>query len=155
MKNTLYFNLFAVGFCMLSANLNAQVFTNADGVAINGYDPVAYFTQNEAVRGNVGNSVKINGVTWYFSSGENKAQFEKSPDQYMPKYGGYCAFAMAMKNATVPTDPRTFKLHDGQLYLFFNDYYEGTPFNTIVPWNMDEKSLIGKADENWKGHAKG
>ena len=68
----------------------------------------------------------------------------------MPQYGGYCAFAMAMKNAKVPSDPKTFKLHNGKLYLFFNDYYQGDPFNTIIPWNADERNMINKANTNWK-----
>lgn len=47
-------------------------------------------------------------------------------------------------------DPETFKLHNGKLYLFFSDYYEGTPFNTIIPWNSDEENLKNKADMNWE-----
>jgi len=72
------------------------------------------------------------------------------PKKYVPQFGGYCAFAMAMKSAKVPSDPKTFKLHDGKLYLFFNDYYQGTPFNTIIPWNADEQNMLSKANANWK-----
>jgi len=52
----------------------------------------------------------------------------------------------------VPSDPETFKLRDGKLYLFFNDYYQGEPFNTIVPWNADEPELVRKANANWAQH---
>ena len=87
---------------------------------------------------------------YWFSSSENKSKFQAASGKYLPQYGGYCAFAMAMKSAKVPSDPQTFKLHDGKLYLFFNDYYQGEAFNTIIPWNTDERDMINKANANWK-----
>jgi len=89
------------------------------------------------------------GAKFWFTSEEHRNTFRKNPEKYAPQYGGYCAFAMAMKNTRVPSDPRTFKLYNGKLYLFFNDYYEGTPFNTIIPWNADEANMKQKADANW------
>jgi len=80
----------------------------------------------------------------------NSGKSAKDPSAYQPVYGGYCAFAMAMKGAKVPSDPQTFKIRDGKLYLFFNDYYEGTPFNTIVPWNGNEAEMMAKTNTNWK-----
>ena len=127
-----------------------KVFTNSDNIAVNGYDVVAYFTDYEAVRGTNEHTVSLDGVSYYFSSAENAKAFKANPSAYQPAYGGYCAFAVAMKNAKVPTDPETFKIRDGKLYLFFNDYYEGKPFNTIVPWNANEAELVDKADTNWK-----
>ena len=129
---------------------NGKYNTTSENVAIGGYDLVAYFNQHDAVRGNSSHSAKHDGVTFYFSNAENKKAFQKDPQKYLPQYGGYCAFAMAAKNAKAPSDPSTFKLHDGKLYFFFNDFYEGGPFNTIVPWNADEASLIRKANANWK-----
>jgi len=149
MKSFLIFSFFFAAFICAPAGASAQVFTNEADVANGGYDVVAYFTQNEALRGGVDNKATYGKATYYFSSAENKAQFEASPTKYLPRYGGYCAFAMAMKNAKVPSDPTTFKIHDGNLYLFFNDYYEGRPFNTLIPWNQSEKELIAKADANW------
>ena len=127
----------------------SKVFTNADNIALGGYDVVAYHKANAAVRGSNEHTATANGATYYFSSADNQKAFQASPAKYLPEYGGYCAFAMAMKGAKVPSDPKTFKLHDGKLYLFFNDYYEGKPFNTIIPWNSDEKNMIAKADANW------
>ena len=98
--------------------------TNDAGVAIGGYDVVAYFTQNVAIRGSKKHGFTHNGTTFYFSSEDHKKQFAENPTQYLPQYGGHCAFAMAVGNGKVPSDPETFKLYDGQLYLFFNDYYE-------------------------------
>jgi len=132
-------------------NAQSQYFENADHVAINGYDVVNYFTQNSAERGSKTFAATLAGTTFYFVSAENQQAFKADPKKYLPQYGGYCAFAMGMKNAKAAADPETFKLYNGQLYLFFNDYYEGTPFNTIVPWNSDEANFKAKADANWKG----
>ncbi len=127
----------------------ADISANDDAVALGGYDLVSYYAAYEATRGRVEHSVEVNGVTYYFSSEANKLTFNASPEQYLPEFGGYCAFAMAMQGAKVPADPETFKIRDGRLYLFYNDYYEGRPFNTIIPWNNNEPEMIGKAQENW------
>lgn len=136
-------------FVVASANAQNDVAANSDNVVLNGYDVVAYFKLHKAVRGNNAHAVKKDGTTYYFASAENASDFKSNPKIFQPVYGGYCAFAMAMKGAKVPADPKTFKLRDGKLYLFFNDYYEGKPFNTIVPWNSNEKEMISKADQNW------
>ncbi|MGW9684579.1 YHS domain-containing (seleno)protein [Flagellimonas sp. 2504JD1-5] len=138
-------------FVIAPSHSQNNVAVNAEGVALNGYDVVAYFKQHEAVRGNNAHAVKNDGAMYYFSSAENASAFKSNPKMFQPVYGGYCAFAMAMKGAKIPADPKTFKIRDGKLYLFFNDYYEGKPFNTIVPWNSNEKEMIVKADQNWRG----
>ncbi|MFQ5583592.1 MAG: YHS domain-containing (seleno)protein [Calditrichia bacterium] len=139
----------AVNGFALAQQDKANVNVNDNGVAISGYDVVAYFTLNEAVRGNQKHEADYQGVKYWFASEEHKNMFLKEPGKYVPQYGGYCAFAMGMKNAKVPSDPKTFKLYNGKLYLFFNDYYQGEPFNTIIPWNSDEQNLKKKADANW------
>ncbi len=140
--------LCVMAICSFS-NAQGDVFTNADNVALGGYDLVAYHNANDAIRGNSDHTVIHNEVIYYFSNAENATKFKESPASYMPAYGGHCAFAMAMKGVKVPTDPKTFKIRDGKLYLFFNDYYEGKPFNTIIPWNGNESDLLSKADDNW------
>ena len=139
-------------FSAISQDVAAQasISTNKDKIALGGYDVVAYFDQYAAVRGSKTHAVKLDEVTYFFQSAEHADTFRKKPEAYLPAYGGYCAFAMAMKGAKVPADPQTFKIRDGKLYLFFNDYYEGSPFNTIVPWNGDESKLVSKANSNWK-----
>ncbi len=128
----------------------AKFYTDANGIAIKGYDVVAYFTQNQAVRGSQKYEAAYKGIKFWFASAAHRAEFLNNPEKYLPQYGGWCAFAMAMKKAKVPSDPRTFKLYNGKLYLFFNDYYQGEPFNTIIPWNANEPTIKKKADENWK-----
>jgi YHS domain-containing protein len=129
---------------------DGELFTTKEKVAIQGYDVVTYFTQNGAIRGSKKFSSKNDGVDYWFASAANKQKFEENPGKYAPQYGGWCAFAMGMKNAKVPSDPNTFKLYNGKLYLFFNDYMQGAPFNTIIPWNENEQKTKQLADANWK-----
>src|SRR6478735_4880328 len=76
-----------------------------NGLAIQGYDPVAYFTAGKAVKGSKDNAVAFNGVLYYFANAENKEIFKKSPAKYEPSYGGWCAYAMGAKGEKVSVDP--------------------------------------------------
>lgn len=135
-----------IGFSSLA---QSNVFVNENNVAINGYDVVAYFSAHDAVRGTIDHKVSHAGADYYFSSAENASTFKTGPKNYLPAYGGYCAFAVGAKSTKFPTDPETFKIRDGKLYLFYNDYYEGKPFNTIIPWNANEAELVAQANKNW------
>ncbi|MBI2731143.1 MAG: YHS domain-containing protein [Sphingobacteriales bacterium] len=117
-----------------------------NGLAIDGYDPVAYFKQGKAVKGSSSLAVVHQGVTYYFSSVENKEEFKKSPSKYEPEYGGWCAYAMGKNGEKVEIDPETFKIVNGKLFLFYNKFFN----NTLKSWNKDEASLHAKADVNWK-----
>lgn len=123
---------------------------NADQVFIDGYDVVAYFTTHKATRGTPYHAVKYRGAKFYFSSEENMNAFMAEPEKYMPLYNGFCAYAVANGKNTVKANPETFKLYNGSLLLFFDDLYEGKRFNTIVPWNADERSLFEKAQAHWE-----
>jgi len=116
-----------------------------NGLAINGYDPVAYFKQHKAIKGKKDFSVYDRGATYYFSSGENKEEFKKNPSAYEPQYGGWCAYAMGATGEKVSIDPETFKIVNNKLYLFYNSFLN----NTLKSWNKDEKDLNTKADQNW------
>lgn len=115
-------------------------------VAIQGYDPVAYFTQKKAVKGKTTIATIYEGVTYNFSSQANKDVFLKTPTNYEPQFGGWCAFAMGSAGEKVEIDPETFKIVDGKLYLFYNAYFN----NTLKSWNKDEAHLKAKAELNWK-----
>ena len=142
--------LILISLIFSAPSFAGKPFTNNDNVANNGYDVVAYFTSHQAERGSKNNSATHNGATYYFSNSLHKDMFIKSPQSYLPQYDGYCAFAVAKHSAKVNSDPKTFKLSNGKLYLFFNDFFEGTPTNTIVFWNGAEKELHSKAEKNWK-----
>ncbi|WP_426483786.1 YHS domain-containing (seleno)protein [Flavobacterium sp. 2] len=115
-------------------------------VGIQGYDPVGYFNQGKAVKGKKEISTSYQGVTYNFSSVENKNIFLKNPSKYEPQYGGWCAYAMGSAGKKVEINPETFKISDGKLYLFYNAYFN----NTLKSWNPDEAELKVKADNNWK-----
>ncbi|UUW08426.1 YHS domain-containing protein [Flavobacterium plurextorum] len=116
------------------------------GVAISGYDPVAYFTQKKAIKGKSAIASTYEGVTYYFASQADKDLFLKNPSQYEPQYGGWCSYAMGATGEKVEIDPETFKIVDGKLNLFYNAFFN----NTLKTWNKDEAKLKAKADANWK-----
>ena len=129
-----------------SATKRTAEFNLEKKVAIQGYDPVAYFTQKKAVKGKTTIAATHDGVVYNFSSQANKDIFIKNPVNYEPQFGGWCAFAMGDSGEKVEINPETFKILDGKLYLFYNAFFN----NTLKSWNKDEVSLKKKADTNWK-----
>jgi YHS domain-containing protein len=142
--------LFALLFCV-AGELLAQTATRAKhfnlekGLAIQGYDPVAYFTQNKALEGQKQWTATFEGITYRFASAANKDLFLKDPKKYEPQYGGWCAYAMGATGEKVEIDPETFKVVNGKLYLFYHTFVN----NTLPKWNKDETNLKPKADKNW------
>jgi YHS domain-containing protein len=133
------------GFAQDATALHKKHFNLSDGIAIKGYDPVAYFTTAKAVKGSKDLAVYASGATYYFSSAANKELFKANPAKYEPEYGGWCAYAMGAKGEKVSIDPETFKIINGKLYLFYNKFFN----NTLKDWNKDENNLQKKADVNW------
>lgn len=115
------------------------------GVALQGYDPVAYFTQNKAVKGKKELAVAAEGVTYYFATAEDKELFKKDFKKYEPQYGGWCAYALGSTGEKVEIDPETFKIIGGKLYLFYHSWTN----NTLPKWNKDEATLKSKANASW------
>ena len=115
-------------------------------VAIQGYDPVAYFTVGKAVKGNKNLAVLAEGAIYYFSTAANKELFKANFAKYEPKYGGWCAYAMGATGEKVEIDPETFKIVNGELFLFYHSWVN----NTLTKWNKDEASLKAKAEVSWK-----
>lgn len=128
------------------ASKRVKHFNLENGVAIQGYDPVAYFIQHKAVKGKKELAVNADGVIYYCSSAENKELLQKNYKAYEPAYGGWCAYAMGNSGEKVNIDPSTFKISNNRLYLFYNAYFN----NTLKSWNKDENQLTKKADANWK-----
>lgn len=112
------------------------------GDAINGYDPVAYFTEKKAVKGNENLTFGYNDATWYFSSEENLDLFKSDPAQYSPQFGGYCAFAVR-KGFSGDSDPEAFDIIEDKLYLCADT-------DVKEQWLNEGASGIQKAQENWK-----
>lgn len=117
----------------------------SNNLALDGYDPVAYFKEKKAVEGKSAFFVIDGGVKYLFSTQVNKNLFLESPAAYKPQYGGWCAYAMGAKAEKVEVDPETFKIVDGKLYLFYNKFFN----NTLDTWNENEVILKANADKNW------
>ena len=145
-----HLSILFVGILLTTSSWAGGMWKGKNKLAIGGYDVVSYHTTNAATKGMKAYSLKHQGDTYYFASAANKKAFRASPKKYLPKYSGYCAFAVAKMNKKVPPNPETFKIHNGELLLFYNDFWEGTPFNTIVPWNQNEVAMSKMAEKNWK-----
>lgn len=131
----------------------ADIKLNTDnGLALHGYDPVSYHT-GLPLKGKETWSSDHGGVTYLFASQANLDSFMESPDNYMPAYGGWCAWAM-LDGELVDVDPLSFKVIDGTTYLFYKSFFS----NTLKKWNdraaeNGEPSLIELADKAWKSIA--
>ena len=109
---------------------------------VGGYDPVAYFTDGKAMRGSGFHVAVHEGVTYAFASKEHKNAFENNPTKFLPVYGGYCAYGVAVGKKFV-ADPEVWKIVDGKLYLNLDKGIQGK-------WEKDIPGYIRKADGNWK-----
>jgi len=109
--------------------------------ALDGYDPVAYFKAGKPEKGKAAHAVTWNGATWHFTSAENKAAFEASPQAFAPQYGGYCAWAVS-EGYTAKGDPGAWRIVNGKLYLNYNASVQKS-------WEGDIPGRIAKGDKNW------
>jgi len=114
---------------------------STDGIAIKGYDPVAYFVAGRPTPGVEAHAYRWNGVTYRFASAENLERFKTDPERYVPRYGGYCAFAMSI-NRIADIDPARWAIVDGKLYLNKNLVSFGL-------WSVNTRQKIVSADRYW------
>ncbi len=123
---------------------------DANGLALQGYDAVAFHTQGKAVKGSPDYTATFDGATYRFSSAANKAQFEANPSAYAPAYGGYCGYGVGAANKLFPVEIDTWQIVDGRLILNLNP-------DIKKKFDADRDNLIRKADANWPGlvHANG
>ena len=125
--------------------LKKEYNTNKSNILIDGYDVVSY--HNGLVKkGNKLYSLNYDNIIIHFSSPENKETFKISPKKYLPKYGGWCAYAIGDSGEKVTINPNTYKLVDGDLYLFYNKNLT----NTLKLWNKNESKLKSQANKNWQ-----
>ena len=117
------------------------VFATRGNLAIRGYDPVAYFTEGKAVKGDKDFTLGWQGADWRFASDENRALFAADPEKYAPRYGGYCAWAVS-RNYTASTDPDAFTIVGDKLYLNYSK-------RVMNQWLEDRDANIESADGNW------
>lgn len=152
-KSMNFYSLFISIFVIAvgtAQNLDRQKqFNLDDGLALKGYDPVAYFTTNRAVEGSEQYVYTYQSVQYYFSSAANRDLFKANPSKYEPQYGGWCAYALSVSPKRVDIDPESFKIIGGKLYLFYSSFIWG---NTLNKWNaiQNDQKQIQKANNNYK-----
>lgn len=130
---------------LLSITTQAQKsseYNQEKGIALQGFDPVAYFESSKPVEGTKEFSVTHNGVVYQFSSEKNKTLFLSNPIQYEPQYGGYCAYGMS-NGYKAPIEPEAFTIVDGKLYLNYN-------LKVKEMWLKEQSARIEKANKNWE-----
>ena len=115
----------------------------SNGIAINGIDPVAYFTDGGPVQGDMAHSIDYKGAKWLFVSADNKAAFEADPEKYGAKFGGYCAYAASL-GYLAPTQPEAWTVFEDRLYLNAN-------LRARELWLQDVPGNIAKGEANWPG----
>jgi YHS domain-containing protein len=114
---------------------------DSSGLALRGYDPVAYFTENQPVPGKAEFTARHEGATYRFASAANRDAFVAAPAKYAPQYGGYCAYGMA-SGYKAPIEPDAWTVVDGKLYLNYNREVRSR-------WSADLPGYIRKAGANW------
>ena len=125
-----------------ASNSAPNVYTeSSSGLAIRGTDPVAYFTQGQAIAGDSEYETEWNDAVWRFSSAKNQELFESNPEAYAPQYGGYCAKALSEGNV-VSTDPEAWKIVEDKLYLNYSPEVQ-------QQWTQDIEGNIELADNMW------
>ncbi|MEO0794324.1 MAG: YHS domain-containing (seleno)protein [Verrucomicrobiota bacterium] len=136
-----------------SSEKRLDTFNTEDGLGLSGYDPVSYF-HGQPTKGKASITSKYNGVTYRFSSTANKQSFDTDPSKFEPAFGGWCAWAMADDGSRVEIDPKSYKIYDGRLYLFYDGFWG----DTLAKWNeesaADQKKLSKRADQLWADQGK-
>ncbi|MGX5843607.1 YHS domain-containing (seleno)protein [Mesorhizobium sp. ArgA1] len=132
--------LFGTSASYADDGVNTGYFGN---VAIQGYDPVAYFTDGRATMGSPTISKKWLGATWYFASVQHRDAFISEPVRYAPQFGGFCTGGMSAKEASANLDPEAFRIVDGKLFLFSGK--EGLEED----FDANPAPVIAKAEAEW------
>ncbi|MRG55667.1 hypothetical protein GF108_08740 [Phyllobacterium sp. SYP-B3895] len=154
----------AIGMLSFAQPVVAEEFVNTGyfgDVAIKGYDPVAYFTQHDAVQGNPQYSYHWLGATWQFANAENRDLFKADPGKYAPQYGGYCADGVSFGTVTTNIDPKAWRIIEGKLYISYDpgtaEGFEKSPTkltDSQKHWSEVEQTLVSeKQDKNWEAPA--
>ena len=144
MKKIIFTVLIAISSTIAIAQTdNSAEHTNLkNGIAIQGYDPVAYFTVSKPTPGDKTIQATYEGATYYFTSQENKDAFTKNPEQYVPQYGGFCAYGMS-EGYKAPVKPESFTIVNNKLYLNYN-------LKVREDWSKNKEARIAKATVNWE-----
>lgn len=146
MRRSLFLLSLGLGVAFVASPIVAAepapaVHASAQGIAIGGYDTVAYFTDGRPVLGSAQFEHRWNGATWRFASAAARDRFAADPEAYAPRFGGYCAWAVS-QNYIAPGDPNIWRIVDGRLYFNFNE-------RARELWEADRAAAIARGNANW------
>jgi YHS domain-containing protein len=125
------------------ASAAARVNKDSSGLALRGYDAVAYVTDGKPTKGVAAFAQQYQGATYYFATAANRDRFAADPSMYAPQFGGYCAWAVS-RNYTADGDPLAWRIVDGKLYLNYSTSVQ-------AKWQQDIPGNVTKANTNWPG----
>lgn len=116
---------------------------DSSGISIQGYDPVAFFTEHKPVRGVQQFHSEYNGAKYFFASADDKAAFDKEPAKYEPQFGGYCAYGVS-RGSRAPIKIEAWQIVNDRLLMQYDLDIKGE-------FNKDQQGTLKKADQNWPG----
>jgi YHS domain-containing protein len=137
---------FAVPMAAASEKAAVPAVNAASGIGVKGYDPVAYFTAGRPTPGLEQYTYRLKGVTYRFASAEDREEFKAAPEKYLPRYGGYCAYAMSL-DRIADIDPSRWEIVNHKLYLNNN-------YLSFHLWSLDKDRNIASANRNWPSYPK-
>ena len=140
MKHLILLVMLAAALPVFGQTKNLQNL-DKNGLAIQGYDPVAFFTQNKPVKGRAEFESKYSGARYLFASAEDKAAFDANPAKYEPQFGGFCAYGVSLGH-TVPVKIEAFQIVNGRLLMQYD-------LSVKEDFNKDTQGNLQKADKNW------
>ena len=139
----LFLLLLLLGSIPTFAQTKTLLNLDKNGIAIKGYDPVAFFTQNQPVKGRPEFESKYKGARYLFASAEDKAMFDANPAKYEPQFGGFCAYG-ASRGHTAPIKIEAWQIVNGRLLMQYD-------LGVKKDFNKDQQGNLQKADKNWPG----
>ena len=125
----------------VAGGANKPIATDSFGVAIKGYDTVAYFTEGRALKGKKEFEFSWQGARWYFANAAHRDLFAANPKRYVPQFGGFCARGMT-RGKMAAADPKAWTIVDGKLYMKFSKASRDR-------WRQNKAENIKKAEEKW------
>jgi hypothetical protein len=140
MKRVLFVTIALVSVCSVVSAQKSSIYA-PKGIALDGYDAVAFFKQGKPVKGSSAYALQWNNTQWLFADKADLETFKTAPEKYAPQYGGYCAYGAARGNKA-PTEIDTWSIVKGKLYLNYDQKVKAT-------WDKDQAAYIEKADKNW------
>lgn len=133
-----------IAIVLLQTNHPNKNYLLTNGFVASGYDVVSYF-DNKPMQGKDAYIAEYEQVKFKFSSEENLKTFKANPKKYVPKYGGWCAYAIGLNGKKVTVDPKSYRILHNELFLF----YKNNRYDTLKDWLKNEKELHKNAETHW------